>query len=62
MDVYPPDFNYTQQIIAESRVAALCEETSRLKERIKVLEKQVKDLKNARLLGVACNAPGCLHK
>jgi cell division protein FtsB len=51
MDVYPPDFSYTQQIIAESRVAALHEETSRLKERIKVLEKQVKDLKHVLLTG-----------
>jgi len=51
MDAYPPDFSYTQQIIAESRVAALHEETSRLKERIKVLEKQVKDLKRVLLTG-----------
>jgi len=46
------EFRNTQRIVAESRAEGLSIENDRLKERIKELERMLRDLKTTQLLGV----------
>jgi len=52
MDDKYSEFLHTQRIVAESRAELLYVENGRLKERIKELERMLRDLKTTQLLGV----------